>query len=67
MNKSFDGKLDLNRKRPKGHTSKAARIAFRDILQDPDMMVSTDSDISGKIHKERKILNEDFLRRHDVE
>lgn len=66
MNKSFDGKLDLNRKRPKGHTSKAAREAFRDILQDPDMMVSIE-DISGNIYKERRILNEDFLRRHDVE
>lgn len=58
MNKPFNGVIkSRNSRRPKGYSSRAARQAFKDILEDPDMKVKCSSGISIHIILDESILN----------
>jgi hypothetical protein len=47
-------------KKPTGYSSEAAKAAFRDILNDPDMKVTIEI-YGSKPHKISMILNENIL------
>lgn len=58
MNRPFNGVIkSRGSKKPKGYGSRAARQAFKDILEDPDMRVKCDSGISIHIILDESILN----------
>ena len=60
MNK-YQGDFKIQGRRPKGWSSEAAKAARHDILDDPDMMISTEPNKYGYMNKVKTILNEDFL------
>lgn len=57
---SFVGFNVRTNKKPTGYSSEAAKAAFRDILDDPDMKVTIEI-YGNKPHKVSMILNENIL------